>query len=263
MYNEKGLVYSVETLENILNGSISSNGECAVITEKSYYKGAVSVYNKSGEEIFSRSFGSENVIACAISPSRKLAASLLSVRTEAYSKIVLLDVNKTEEEASIEYDNSIVFDLDYSGNRLIAYADDKIIALNSRGSEDWVYEYNNRTINHYSKDSGDVRLMLFDNNNDAEMSFLSSSGKEKQKISTDVIPDFCDICDGMVIYNNKRELYLSRPNGEVIARYSASRDISKAYFINSDNIVVIYNQSIEFLHTKKLSKNETKMGDNQ
>ncbi len=257
VYNSKGQVYSAQTSEPILNGNLSSNGECVVVTEKEYYKGAVNVYNKSGEEIFSRSFGSENVISAAISDSRQLAVALMSVRTQAYSKISFFDVSEELEEKSVEFDNTIIFELDYSGNNLIAYGDDKMISLTSGAREDWVYNYSDKKLNSYAKDSSGVRVLMFDNNNNAEISVITSGGKEKQSLNTDVIPDFCDICDGYIIFNDSRNLTLTKLNGDKIAKYSASRDIDKAYFIDADNILVIYNQSLEFLHVKKIQKQNT------
>ena len=90
VFNDNNQAYTVETAEKILNGNISSTGDSVLVTEKAYYKGAVNVYNKSGEEVFSRSFGSENVVSASISSERELAVALLSVRTQAFSKIVFL-----------------------------------------------------------------------------------------------------------------------------------------------------------------------------
>ena len=93
--------------------------------------------------------------------------------------------------------------------------------------------------------------MLFDTNNSAELSIISASGREKQKITEDIVPDFCDIADNYVLYNGGRSLYLTKSNGTPLAKYVATRDMKKAYFIDSDNILVVYNQSIEFLKIKE------------
>ena len=251
VYENSKELYSITTADKILTGYISSVGECVLVTSKPYYKGEVKVYNKSGEEIFSRSFGSESVLAAAISDSRKLAVSLLSVTSQADSKVAFFDINKTEEESSIIYKNTVIYDLEFYGTSLIAYADDKMISIKGSGKEDWVYSYNDRTLNRCSKDKKGIRLLMFDNLNNAELACVSLSGKEQQRISTDIIPDYGDICDGYIIYNSERNLYLSRLDGTLLSKYSASRDIHKAYFLDSDNILIVYNSSIEFLHTEK------------
>lgn len=251
VYENNKEIYTISTADKILTGYISSMGECVLVTSKPYYKGEVKVYNKSGEEIFSRSFGSESVLSAAISDSRKLAVSLLLVNSQANSKVAFFDINKTEEESNIIYENTIIYDLEFYDNSLIAYADNKMISLKSNGKEDWVYSYNERTLNHCSKDNKDIRLLIFDNLNNAELTSISLNGKEQQRISTDIIPNCGDICDGYIIFNSERNLYLSRLDGTLLSKYAASRDIHKAYFIDSDNILIVYNSSIEFLHIEK------------
>ena len=250
VFNNDKILFESEVPERILNGNISSKGDSVIVTEKKYYKGATVVYNVDGQEIFSRSFGSEHVLSAAISDSRRLSVSLMSATPSTSSKIVFLDINKTETDISLHYENSIIYDLDFSHNTLYAYADDKLITLNSNGREISTYHYESKTLLHYQKDKSEIRILLFDNNNNSEMALISS-GKLKRKISTDIIPDFCDIYNGYIIYNNERGLFLTNTSGDLLAYFSSSRDIKKAYFINSDNILVVYNSSYEFLNISK------------
>ena len=254
LYDGKKQLFQLETAEKILTGNISSNGDCAILTEKVYYKGAVIVYNKSGQEIYSRSFGKNSALSVAISDSRRLCVSLLSAEDKVSSQIVFLDLNKTNEDVTVNFEDSIIFELKFSGNTLHAYADNKLFALNDSGKELWKYDYSQKILNHYSQDESDIKLMLFDTNNSAELCVITAGGKEKQKIKEDILPDFCDICDGFVLYNGGRSLYLTKSNGTPLAKYVASRDMKNAYFINSDNILVVYNSSIEFLRIEKESK---------
>lgn len=248
LYKGKKKQFQVETKEKILTGNLSSNGDCAVLTEKMYYKGAVEVYNKSGLEIYSRSFGKNSAISVAISDARRLCVSLLSTEDAVSSHIVFLDLDKTKEDVTVRYDDSIIFDLDFVGNNLHAFADNQLIALNNNGRELWRRDYTDKTLKLYSDDGENTRLILFDSNNSAEISLINTSGREKRKITEDIVPDFCDISNGYILYNGGRSLYLVKSNGTPLAKYVASRDMKKAYFIDSDNILVVYNQSIEFLH---------------
>ncbi len=251
LYNGKKQQFLVETKEKILTGNLSSNGDCAILTEKMYYKGAVEVYNKSGLEIYSRSFGKNSVISVAISDARRLCVSLLSTENGVSSQIVFLDLNKTEEDVAVNYEDSVIFDLDFVGTNLHAFADNQLVALNNNGRLVWKRDFSSKTLNKYYDDGNSTRLMLFDSNNSAELSIITSSGREKQKITEEIVPDFCDIYEDYILYNGGRSLYLTKSNGTPLAKYVASRDMKKAYFIDSDNILVVYNQSIEFLHIEK------------
>ncbi len=251
LYNGKKQQFMTETKENILTGNLSSNGDCAIITEKTYYKGAVEVYNKSGLEIYSRSFGKDSALSVAISDARRLCVSLLSMEKGVSSKIVFLDLNKTKEDVVVNYEDCIIFDLDFVGTNLHAFADNQLLGLNNNGRQLWRRDFSSKTLNGYCEDDSGTRLMLFDTNNSAEISIISASGREKQKITEDIVPDFCDIADNYVLYNGGRSLYLTKSNGTPLAKYVATRDMKKAYFIDSDNILVVYNQSIEFLKIKE------------
>ena len=251
LFNGKKQLFLIETKEKILTGSLSSNGDCAILTEKMYYKGAVEVYNKAGLEIYSRSFGRDSAMAVAISNSRRLCVSLLSMDDGVSSKIMFLDLNKKEENLTVSYNNSIIFDLEFAGSVLHAFADDKLVGINDNGKEIWKYEYKEKTLSKYANDGSNIRLMLFDANKSAELAVVTASGKEKQRISEDIAPDFCDINNGYILYNGGRSLYLSKSNGTPLAKFVASRDMKKAYFIDSDNILVVYSSSIEFLHIEK------------
>lgn len=251
LYNGKKQLFQVETKEKILTGNLSANGDCAVLTEKAYYKGAVEVYNKSGQEIYARSFGKNSAISVAISDSRRLCVSLMSVDGGVSSQIVFLDIGKKNEDVTVDYKDSVIFDLDFVGNTLHAFADNQLIALNNNGKQLWKYNYSQRTLNKYATDDSNIRLMLFDASNSAELCVVTTGGREKQRIKEDIVPDFCDIRDGYILYNGGRSLYLTKSNGTPLAKYVASRDMKNAYFIDSDNILVVYSSSIEFLHIEK------------
>lgn len=252
VYGYNKPLYEINTDEKILNAYVSEKGECVLVVEKAYYKGEVKVFNKSGEEIFNRSFGSENVMSAAISNSRKLAISLMSVDKRAHSRIVFFDISKKDEENSITYKDTIVYNLEFVNMSLIAYADNKMICLKQNAKEDWVYDYSDKNLKKCFSDIKNSRLLMFDNLNNAEFSVVSLSGKENRKLTTDVIPDSADIYGGELIFNDERNLYLANTNGVLQANYFASRDIKDAYFIDADNILVVYNTSLEFLHIENV-----------
>jgi len=149
------------------------------------------------------------------------------------------------------YKDTIIYDMEFNSNSLIAYADGKMMSIRPNAKEDWVYNYGEKILNRYMRGSRDTRMLMFDNQNNAELSVISLNGRETHKISTEVIADFGDIYNGYIIYNSERNLYLAQLDGTLLAKYVASRDIKKAYFIDDDNILVVYNTSFEFLHIER------------
>ena len=53
LYKGKKLLYAIDIPDRIKTCSVSEKGDVALITDKTAYKGAVSVFNKKGEEVFS------------------------------------------------------------------------------------------------------------------------------------------------------------------------------------------------------------------
>ena len=62
-----------------------------------------------------------------------------------------------------------------------------------------------------------------------------------------MLPDIVDISDKHILYNEGRVLMITSMSGELQARYPCSRDVKKAFFIDDDNIFIVYGSSIEFL----------------
>ena len=81
MYIDNKLQYDVDDPDTVMSAELSSNGDVVVVTDKSSYRGGISVYNKSGEQIFSWASGSDAVICADISAaSRSVAVALLKFR---------------------------------------------------------------------------------------------------------------------------------------------------------------------------------------
>ena len=53
LYIDNKLQYDVDDPDTVMSAELSSNGDVVVVTDKSSYRGGISVYNKSGEQIFS------------------------------------------------------------------------------------------------------------------------------------------------------------------------------------------------------------------
>lgn len=251
VYTEKKKCYSIDSEDNILTGDISSSGDAVFVTEKTYFKGSVAVYNKNGEEIFRWNSGKDSVIDADISASRRLAVALLNTGGTITSKVSFFDVTKPESDKNAEFDGSLIFDVEFNGDSLTAYADDKLISLSGNGKTSWVCNYEEKTLSGYSSEESGINLLSFDNNNNAELAVVLPNGKVQNIISSEILPVCTDISSGYALYGGRRELFLTRLSGTLTARFTASRDIAKAYIIDSEHIMVVYGSSIEFLKAVK------------
>lgn len=247
VYNKNQHKYSKTVGGNIKTASISESGDVVVVFEREGYKGSVIVYNKEGQEVYLWNSGKFRIIDADISPSRRLAVTLLDTNNTLDSKIYYFDLEKSGPESTISISDTVVFDIDFDGDVLNAYCDNKLIATDTKGDIKWHYDFNKRNITRYIMTEKGEKVISFDNHNVSEITIVSRTGDEKKTIKTDILPDCLDCYEDRVLFNSGRTIIVSDPSGEVIARYTASRDIKKAYLINSKKIFIVYTTGIEFL----------------
>lgn len=250
VYNGQKKLYSKSTEAKISAGSISSSGDASFVIERGDYKGSVSVYNKSGKEVYLWNSGTYRVLDADISRSRRLAVALLDTETATSSKIYFFDISKSDVDEKIDIADTLVFDIAFDGDVLNAFADNKILGVSGNGKIKWTYDSEGKNMMAYSMSSGGTKAVVFDNSNASEIALISGSGSQKESIKPEVLPDFADVYDERILYNMGRTLVLTTLSGDVLSQYTCSRDIKRAYIINSDNIFIVYNSSIEFLNVK-------------
>ncbi len=250
VYHGSKNVYSGSVNGTIKTASISSGGDSVIVFDRDGYKGSIAVYNKSGDEVYLWNSGKYSILDADISPSRRLAASLLDPSDNLSSKIYFFDISKSDVDDSISLEDAIAFDIAFDQSILNVFTDNKVMGISSGADEKWSYDSKEKNITKYSMSPGGTKVVVFDNKNSSEITLLSAGGSQKNIITSEVLPDVADISDSRLLYNAGRTLILTNLSGEVLSKYTCSRDIKKAYIINSDNIFIVYNSSIEFLNVK-------------
>ncbi|MDO5480007.1 MAG: DUF5711 family protein [Clostridia bacterium] len=247
VYNKNQHKYSKTISGNIKTASISESGDVAVVFEREGYKGSVIVYNKEGQEVYLWNSGKFRIIDADISPSRRLAVTLLNTNNTLEAKIYYFDLAKSGPESTISIDDTVVFDIDFDGDVLNAYCDNKVIATDIKGDIKWNYDFGGRNITRYIMTEKGEKVISFDNHNVSEITMISRTGDEKNTIKTDILPDCLDCYDDRILFNSGRTLVVCNQSGEIVARYTASRDVKSAYLMSSKKIFIVYTTGIEFL----------------
>lgn len=249
MYNASKKIYEKSVDGTIKNASVSAGGDVVLVYDRGNYKGSIGVYNKSGDEVYLWNSGKYSVISADISESRRVGAALLDADNGVSSKIYFFNIEKSGVDAELDLADSIAFDVDFCSDTLNVYADNAIYGISGSAKVKWTYELGEKKITHYAMSAGGTKALALDNNNTSELGIVSATGKEKTSVKIDVLPDFVDISDNRILYNDERTVIVADMDGNVVSKYSCSRDIKKAYIIDADNIFIVYNSSIEFLKT--------------
>ncbi|MGN0106118.1 MAG: DUF5711 family protein [Hominilimicola sp.] len=249
LYNDKKLVYDVDDPDSIMAAKVSSSGDVIAVTDKSSYKGGISVYNKSGAQIFSWASGSDTVISADISSaSRRVAVSLLNTDTTAKSIIQLFDVNKTESYAKVDIDDTVVFDMEFTGDTLSAFGDNRIVGISSGGNLIYDNTFENVQLTHSAIDGEGNKLLSFDDNNIPMLNMYGKKGLLKASATLTGVTDFIDINGRDILYNIGRDVYFGRINSKNMTKYTATMDIKDLLIISDNTFVIVYSNSFEVVN---------------
>lgn len=246
LYNDRKLVYDVDDPDNIMAAKVSSNGDVVAVTDKSSYKGGISVYNKSGAQIFSWASGSDTVMSADISAaSRCVAVSLLNTEVTAKTTIQLFNVNETKSYAKVDIDDTVIFDMEFTGDTLSAFGDNRIVGISAKGKLIYDNTFENVQLTHCAIDDDGNKLLSFDDGNIPMLNMYSKKGTLKESVTLTGVTDFIDINGRDVLYNIGRDVYFGRINSKDITKYTATMDIKDLLVISDNVFVIVYSNSFE------------------
>lgn len=257
LYKGKKKLYEESAEGNIITADLSKKGDVVAVTEKEFYKGQVMVLNSSGKKIFAWDSGSYNILDAAISNGRRVAISLLNTDVGADSVVVCFDVNGKEKYRTANFSNSIIFEVEFDGERLNAIADDRCIGISKTGKTAWEHSYGDRVLKNYAIAQNGSKLLLLENNGVGELQVISAGGKMYEAIKPESMPDTVSIKADYIAYNSGRDIVVCNFKGKKLLRASCSADIKQAYAIQNKKVFCVYNSSIQVVKVEKAKKQET------
>lgn len=249
LFRGKKKLWEFSNENPIISADVSENGDVVITSDKAHSKGVVTVFNRKGETVFQWNSGKYEVLDADISPaSRHLAVSLLNTESGADTKLSFFNMKESESFNSAAIADSIVFDVEFCGETLNAIADNKIIGLDADGNVQWTKDFENKTLHRYSVEDSGYKVCVFDSNNVSEINVISARGGDKSSFESQAFPDNICISDGYLLYNNDRTLIFSSLSGKNPKEYNCTRDIYKLFILDANNLLVVYNSSLEFIH---------------
>lgn len=248
LYNDSKLFFETDTEDNILTCSVSSNGDTVVVTDKSSYKGAIAVFNREGNKVFAWASGSDNIVSADISSeSRRVAVALLNTDDKVKSAIQLFDMNKTQSYAQAVFEDTILFNIDFVGDTVLAFGDNCIAGFSADGDLIYDKRFDSAEFVHYGMDSSGNQILLFDDTNIPLINIYNSRAVLKYQLTTDELPDFVDIRGRYIVFNNGRNVVYGKAGKKQLGRYTASMDIKDLFIIDDSTFVIVYSNNIEIV----------------
>lgn len=251
LYEGNKLLYDTDTDGSILNCSVSSNGDAVAVVDRNAYKGAFSVYNKNGSEIYKWSSGSDLILSADISSgSRRVAAATLNTDSKVKSSVLLFNINKENSYAGREFNDTILFDIVFSDDNINAFGDNAMIGMNTSGSVLYDKRFDDVELVNYAMDGKGTKVMAFNSGNIPMMNVYNSAGALKYTVTVQSQPDCVDVDSYNIIYNDNRSIFLGKPNSRIMSKYTATMDIKHLVILDSRTFVIVYSNSLEFVRMK-------------
>lgn len=254
LYKGDKKLFDASSYGNIISADLSKKGDVVLVTEKTYYKGEVLVLNKHGEIIFAWAAGSYDILDADISPKRKVAISLLNTDSGADSIITCFDVNGNQKYKTETFKDSIIFELEFDGEKLNAVADNRCIGISARGKTSWEYSFDKKTLMDYDIAENGSKLFLLENNGAGELVVVSAGGKSYDAIKPQQMPNTISIKSDYIAYNSGRDVVVSDFKGKTQRKASCGSDIKKICNIDKDEIFCVYSSSIQVKKLIKIKK---------
>lgn len=127
LYNLSGKIHDLQTKNEIITASISTNGDFAVATHSDSYTSVVTVYNSNYNEIYAWNSAKELINNVLINPSgNKLAVSTLNVISGQYrSKLMVLDFESADPLHTLDLGTSLALSITNTGKGISIICDNK------------------------------------------------------------------------------------------------------------------------------------------
>lgn len=248
LYEGSELLYDLNCGHRIKNCNVSAGGDVVLVLDKDGYKGGISVYNRYGKEVFIWSSGQNEVLCADISSaSRRVSAGLLNCDSGVYSIIQIFDITKEDPSAAVRFDNTIIFDIGYTGDIVTGYGDNSMICMTSTGRVIIDRRYDKVEIAHNTHDNDGNKAILFDSDNIPIIQVYNRKGTIKSEMVAEELADCMDIEDNYVIYNSGRDVLLRKSGSERVRVYTATMDILGLHIIDRNTFAVIHSNSIEIV----------------
>lgn len=281
VYDNSGMLYSVQTDGSLVQFALNKNGYLSLITKgtDSY---RIFIYNAKGNLLKERVEESSGVypLSSDVSDDNKnFAVSYLDTADiTPTARVLSFFINSSDSEeytdsmfAAVEKADEIIPIITYWENGTLAVLSDKCIyGISAKdGQEEWRYELEN-TIDYASFGAGDYIVVALgdsvanrDGRERGTVCWIDSSGKETASFESGETVTYLNAGEKGVVIANERDYSGLTHNGNLSWRYKATADTGDMVPMEKlSRVMVVTQESIDILDmTKDQTRKEDKPED--
>ncbi len=144
-----GEVKELDAKDPIISVSVSEDGHLAVVTERTGYKGLVTVYDPEQEPVYEWYSGEGYPIGARVSPDGKRMAVITAAGEGGYVRVFSLASEK--ELGTFQAPNELLFDLCWIGSdQICAISEQRLVFVDHAGRLEGEYAFDGMYITNYS-----------------------------------------------------------------------------------------------------------------
>jgi hypothetical protein len=165
VFNGNEILSSIEAYGRIVSASINSNGWIAVATQvDGGYRGVVTVYNDRGRDVFRVFLVEEgHVLMSVLSPDNRTLSVLTLRETGSVISRWAIGRASAAPQNYTDLPDELVIDISHLPNgSLLAVSTTSLHVIDRNGSGREIFNFSDRRLGRYSKDSGVITLHLLD-----------------------------------------------------------------------------------------------------
>jgi hypothetical protein len=162
VFDDTGIVASVESSNAVIAASINKNGWfCVCAQDGGGYKGAVTVYNNKGSEVYRARLASGYVLSAVLSHDNK-SLSVLNLTDEG-SRVTCYSLNSETPDHMFDLPGGLIIDVTYlPGGDLLAVSTDSLLRIDKNGADRELCAYSGGILGGYTIGGGYIALYLLD-----------------------------------------------------------------------------------------------------
>ncbi|MDR0491287.1 MAG: DUF5711 family protein [Oscillospiraceae bacterium] len=162
VFDANGITAAFDAEGAVVAATINENGWfCVCAQDIEGFKGAVTVFNNAGKDVYKVKIASGYVLSAVLSPDNRRLAIL--VLTDNGSRIIYYSLNSEDVGNTFDMPGGLILEIRYSpGGDMLAITTDSLIAVDKDGAQKELYDFSGRRLGGYSLDGALIALHLLD-----------------------------------------------------------------------------------------------------
>lgn len=242
VYSRDKLVTQIKTEKEILCAKMNKNGYIAVATDELGFKGMITVYNRSGKEIFRWHSGSGYIGDIDISSGNRIAAAQLVTDGEKLcSKILSIDIKEKGESKQLAELEGLVAQVRFRDDGGITVVSDRgLYGYRKNGDSLFTVDFKGRTVTGCNIENEHNMVFAFDNglNNTLLESYSKKGALRGSYEANGEIRSF-DVSGECILAGGLRTLARITPDGKVKKEMELNHDVKRVKIFSGRNRAVV------------------------